>query len=298
MNFLQHHFALSGVETTLWLPPLVAFLVSTLTSTGGISGAFLILPFQISILGFTGPGVTATNFLYNLVGTPGGVYRYAREKRMLWPLAASLIAGTLPGVLLGYVVRVRFLPDPRAFKLFVGIVLLCIGMRLVVAAGARGSSSRPATGRPTFRIERVTGHMRAVAVHFDDTTVRFNPVAVFLLGLSVGVIGGIYGIGGGAILAPVLITFFVLPVHIIAGAVLAVNFMTSLAGVMVYSSVPMLDGQASPPDWQLGALLGIGGLCGMYAGARLQRFLPELLIKTVLAGIALVVSSKYIIQYF
>ncbi|HSO19235.1 MAG TPA: sulfite exporter TauE/SafE family protein, partial [Desulfosarcina sp.] len=105
MDFLQHHFALSGVQTTLWLPPLVAFLVSTLTSTGGISGAFLILPFQISILGFTGPGVTATNFLYNLVGTPGGVYRYAREKRMLWPLAASLIAGTLPGVLLGYVVR-------------------------------------------------------------------------------------------------------------------------------------------------------------------------------------------------
>jgi hypothetical protein len=217
---------------------------------------------------------------------------------MLWPLAASLIAGTLPGVLLGYVVRVRFFPDPRAFKLFVGIVLLYIGMRLVVAAGVRGSRNRPATGRPTFRIERVMGHMRAVAVHFDEATIHFKPVAVFLLGLLVGMIGGIYGIGGGAILAPVLITFFMLPVHIIAGAVLAVNFMTSLAGVLVYSSVPMLNGHASPPDWHLGALLGFGGLCGMYAGARLQRFLPEPLIRTVLAVIALGVASRYIVQYF
>ena len=94
MDFLQHHFVTSGVETYLWFPPLVAFLIAILTSTGGISGAFLILPFQISVLGFATPGVTATNFLYNMVGTPGGVYRYAREKRMLWPLAVSVIAGT------------------------------------------------------------------------------------------------------------------------------------------------------------------------------------------------------------
>jgi hypothetical protein len=39
----------------------------------GISGAFLILPFQMSVLGFVTPSVSATNFLYNVVGTPGGI---------------------------------------------------------------------------------------------------------------------------------------------------------------------------------------------------------------------------------
>ncbi|MEE9496832.1 MAG: hypothetical protein V3V39_09925 [Desulfobacterales bacterium] len=52
---------------------------SIFTSMGGILAAFLLLLFQISVLGATTPSVTATNFLYDVVGTPGGVYRYARE---------------------------------------------------------------------------------------------------------------------------------------------------------------------------------------------------------------------------
>ena len=66
-------FPISGVETWWWLPALVAFLISSLTSTGGVSGAFLLLPFQVSFLGFTGPAVSSTNLVYNIVATPGGV---------------------------------------------------------------------------------------------------------------------------------------------------------------------------------------------------------------------------------
>jgi uncharacterized membrane protein YfcA len=31
-----------------WIPPLVAFVISFFTSMGGVSGAFLLLPFQMS----------------------------------------------------------------------------------------------------------------------------------------------------------------------------------------------------------------------------------------------------------
>ena len=41
-------FPASGVETPIWVPPAVAFVVSAVTSTGGVSGAFLLLPFQVS----------------------------------------------------------------------------------------------------------------------------------------------------------------------------------------------------------------------------------------------------------
>jgi len=297
MDFLQHHFVTSGVETYLWFPPLVAFLIAVLTSTGGISGAFLLLPFQISVLGFTTPGVTATNFFYNVVGTPGGVYRYAREKRMLWHLAVSVIAGTLPGVLIGYYVRTRFFPDPKAFKLFVGIVLLYIGVRLV--SGLLQKQPRQTVAhRKDFFIGPVTGNVKTIRFDFNQNAVFFRPLAVFFLGIVVGVIGGIYGIGGSAILAPILITFFGLPVYTIAGALLAVNFVTSLAGVLLYCSIPFFNGQTSPPDWHLGMLLGVGGLSGMYLGAKLQRYLPEKTIKLVLMTITLIVASKYILQYF
>ena len=78
------HFAVSGVDVNPFLPPLVAFVVSFFTSMGGVSGAFLLLPFQVSVLGFTSPAVSPTNLIFNIVAIPSGVYRYIREGRMAW----------------------------------------------------------------------------------------------------------------------------------------------------------------------------------------------------------------------
>ena len=33
---------------------------------GGVSGAFLLLPFQVSVLGFTSPAVSPTNLIFNI----------------------------------------------------------------------------------------------------------------------------------------------------------------------------------------------------------------------------------------
>ncbi len=130
MEFLKILFPVSGVETYIFLPPLVAMVISFFTSMAGVSGAFLLLPFQMSFLSFTSPSVSSTNFVYNIVAIPSGVYRYIKEGRMAWPLTWVIIAGTLPGVFIGYYVRVLYLPDPETFKLFVGAVLLYMGSRL------------------------------------------------------------------------------------------------------------------------------------------------------------------------
>jgi len=42
-----------------------------------------------------------------------------------------IILGTLPGVFMGAVIRIVYLPDPKVFKLFVGCVLLYLGLRLL-----------------------------------------------------------------------------------------------------------------------------------------------------------------------
>ncbi|HLA79935.1 MAG TPA: TSUP family transporter, partial [Vicinamibacteria bacterium] len=103
-------FPISGVTVSPLVPFSVAYFVSLVMSTGGISGAFLLLPFQVSVLGFSGPAVTATNHLFNVVAIPSGVYRYVREKRMVWPLTAVIVAGTVPGVVVGSLARIYLLP--------------------------------------------------------------------------------------------------------------------------------------------------------------------------------------------
>ena len=297
MDIFQVYFPVSGVETSIFIPPLVAFVISFFSSMAGITGAFLILPFQMSVLGFVTPSVSATNFLYNVVGTPGGIIRYMREGRMIWPLALAITIGTLPGVLVGYYIRVRFFPDPSSFKLFVGLVLLYIGVR-VVKKIIRSTPPAAAGENGNFTISNVTYSLSQMGFDFQERRVEFRLSAIVILALVVGVIGGIYGIGGGAIIAPFCVAFLNIPVHTVAGAAMFGTFVTSIVGVAVYSTIPFYNGQTAPPDWFLGILFGIGGLLGMYLGASCQKYVPERIIQAMLAFIIFAVSLNYILQFF
>jgi uncharacterized membrane protein YfcA len=66
-----------------------------------------------------------------------------------------------------------------------------------------------------------------------------SPPVLTLLAAAVGCVGGIYGIGGGSILAPVLIGAGQRPEEV-APAALASTFVTSVAGVVT------LSGSAAP----------------------------------------------------
>lgn len=281
-------FPVSGVHCSPFLPPLVSFVISSVMASAGLSGAFLLLPFQMSVLGFVTPAVSPTNLIYNVVAIPGGTYRYIREGRMAWPLAWIVLIGTLPGMFLGAMVRSRYLVDPRAVKFFVGLVLLYLASRLFLAK----SSSRGKQGVAQGVVKTIKISPRRVEYEFLNHTYRFRPWAVLLLGVIVGLIGGIYGIGGGAIIAPFIIAMFGLPVYTIAGATMLSTFVTSLAGVASFEYL------AVRPDWALGALFGVGGLFGTYVGARLQKHLPEKWIRHFLGVVVTGLAAGYIRQFF
>ncbi len=53
-------------------------------------------------------------------------------------------------------------------------------------------------------------------------------------------------------------------------------------------------GMAVAPDWLLGGLFGLGGIGGMYCGARLQKHVPATLIKSILAACMLFMAASYL----
>jgi len=297
MDFLRLVFPISGVETYIFIPPLVAFVISFFTSMGGISGAFLLLPFQMSVLGFIAPSVTATNFLYNVVGTPGGVYRYAQERRFVWPVAILIVTGIIPGVLIGYYLRIIYFPNPKMFKFFVGCVLLMIALKLLREALKAEANGTRENCAPTDRVESASIEMKTTHFTFKGARYSFATANLLGLALAVGIIGGVYGIGGGSIIAPFLIGIFRLPVYAIAGAVLLGTFVSSLAGVVFYSLIPV-NGAVAAPDWLLGILFGAGGLVGMYCGARMQKYVSQRWIKLMLGAVIISVASNYILRFF
>ena len=316
MDFLQYAFPISGVKTNILIPPLVALVVSFFTSMAGISGAFLLLPFQVSVLHYTSPSVSGTNLIFNIVAIPGGVYRYIKEGRMAWPLTWVVILGTLPGVFIGYFIRVLYLPDPRAFKLFVGCVLLYIGSKLLYefTGRAQAGNNKSKLLEEKFRerteergerglpdeavVKTVSVSLRKTEYEFWGERFSYSTMGMFILAFVVGIIGGVYGIGGGAITAPFCVAVFHLPVYTIAGAALMATFITSVAGVIFYSVIPVPGGTPAMPDWTLGFLFGIGGAIGIYFGARFQKFVPQKIIKLMLGAVILFLALSYIIQYF
>jgi len=77
-------------------------------------------------------------------------------------------------------------------------------------------------------------------------------------------------------------------------------FVTSVAGVAFYQAIaPFYPNVSSvAPDWVLGVLFGIGGMAGIYLGARCQKFVPANAIKWMLAGVIVFTALKYIAAFF
>jgi uncharacterized membrane protein YfcA len=242
-------------------------LISLITSPAGVSGAVFLLPVQLSVLHVPSPAVTATNLLFNVVSGPGALVRYRRSGRLAGPLTRLLLTGTLPGVVLGAGIRVFAIPGPRVFRLVVAVVLLPLGLWLTTGAARAGTPERsPLPAR-----------------------------VVVGLGVIVGAVGGIYGIGGGSLLGPILAGRGI-PIATVAPAALASTFVTSVAGAATYGLLAFTMTGDIAPVWTLGLLCGAGGLVGGYLGARLQPRLPERLLRMLLGVLATVLALLYLAQ--
>jgi uncharacterized protein len=165
-------------------------------------------------------------------------------------------------------VRVFAVPGAQVFRLIIAAVLLPLG------------------GWLCLRTLRPVGPDRRTGL--SDRTIG-------VLALAVGIIGGIYGIGGGSILGPVLVGRG-LPVAVVAPAALSATFLTSVAGAVTFALLALATDTAAAPDWSVGLLCGAGGLAGGYLGAHLQPRLPEPALRLLLGTLAVAVGALYVTQ--
>ena len=253
---------------------LAGFVVATITAPVGVSGAVFLLPIQLSVLNVPNPQVTPTNLLYNVVSGPGALIRYVRQHQFDTVLTRALVVGSAPGVVIGAFLRVHVADDPTVFRLVVAAVLLPTGLFILATTGPRerGRARGPSSERAGLRPATITG-----------------------LAFVVGIVGGIYGIGGGSILGPILVGTGMTLTRV-APAALASTWVTSMIGVAAYAVIALSTPGTIAPDWSLGVLTGIGGLLGGYTGARLQPHLPERLLRILLGLLATGLAAAYVVQ--
>lgn len=147
-------------------------LIAPVTAPVGVSGVILLLPVQLSVLGVPSPAVTPTNLLFNVVAGPGAPARYHRDGLVHGPLSRRRVRGTLPGVVVGAVIRVIAVPGPAVFRLLVAALLLPLGTWLCVRAlrPARRAAGRPsarAVTRPAFVVGTEAGSTASAAAPYS-----------------------------------------------------------------------------------------------------------------------------------
>lgn len=257
------------IWSTAVLGVVAGVLIAVATAPVGVSGAVFLLPVQLSLFQVPSPAVTPTNLLFNLVAVPGALMRYHARGQFGGPLTRPLVIGLVPGVVVGAVIRVFAVPGPTVFRFIVAVVLLTLGVWLCLQTLCTRSHFPP---------------RRALSCRVITT-----------LALAVGVVGGIYGIGGGSILGPILVSRG-LPMAAVAPAALTSTLLTSIVGAGTYALLALVSTGSIAPDWTLGLACGLGGLLGGYLGAHLQPYLPDAALRLLLGSLAITLAIAYAVQ--
>ena len=159
----------------------------------------------------------------------------------------------------------------------------------------RCGSVRPRGGR------RPGGARRSALLDRRTTRGIRDPDSVpttrlLVVGFAAGVVGGIYGLGGAALVVPWLVSVERLSVRDSAGPGLVVTLTTSAIGLATFTAAAAAGiGEAAAPDWSAGLALGLGGAAGAVVGARLQPRLPVALLRTVLAIAAIAAGLRLLV---
>lgn len=114
---------------------------------------------------------------------------------------------------------------------------------------------------------------------------RVHPALVLVAGGGVGVLAGLVGIGGAALIVPLMSLGFGLGFKKAVSTSLGVNFFTGVAGGSGYLAADLIRLGSLPP-------LIIGSMAGAWAGVMLRERVPEAYLRRSFAVLMLLTAVR------
>lgn len=255
-----------------WLVLLLVGLIAGVASgMFGIGGGVVIVPLLV-ILGFGLLPAIGTSLGALLM--PVGIFaviEYYRAGKVKFGIAAPIAAGLVGGILVGAEIA-QSLPQATLQQLY-GAFMLWIGWRF---AEPRKLWARWRAGQPAPRPP-------------EETRVTTSWVWLLLLGLGAGVLAGMFGIGGGAIIVPALVGLLKFDQKLANGTSLAALLLpVGLGGVITYYREGYLDPASA-------ALVAIGLAVGALGGARLALGLPSHRVKQFYGFFLIIIGLRFLL---
>jgi len=105
------------------------------------------------------------------------------------------------------------------------------------------------------------------------------------IGTAAGVFSGLFGVGGGTIIVPLLVLWFAYTEHVATG--------TSLAAIVVIAAYAVIaHGTYGNVDVGKGLLVGVPAIGGVIAGTALQQRLAARMVSLLFAALLVAVAVE------
>ncbi|MET4158565.1 sulfite exporter TauE/SafE family protein [Agromyces sp. PvR057] len=220
---------------------LVGAAGGLLSGAFGVGGGILMVPLLIVAAGMDQRRATATSLAAIVPASIAGSITYLANGQVDLVAALFVALGGIIGSWFGAWL-LRRLPIVWLRWLFVAL-LVAVAVRMLLVVPERGG-----------------GH-----VGFD----LLPDLALFALGIGVGIASGLFGIGGGAIMVPAFIAFFGMGDLMAKGTSLAVMIPTAISGTVSNTRAKLVDLREA-------LVVGIAATIASFAGVAIAFVLsPE-----------------------
>jgi uncharacterized membrane protein YfcA len=233
----------------------LGFLIGLSLGALGGGGSILAVPALVYVAGQDAKSATTTSLVLVAAASLVGAYRHWREGRVQLGTATVVGLAGIGGSLVGSAINRGLDPD-----------LLLLGFAGLVAVAAW----RMVVGCPTCTRtgeERVidasdgagsTTTLTRTRLPVDARTV----VTIVLAGTAVGFLTGLFGVGGGFVIVPVLTLGLKLPMPKAIG--------TSLVVIVINSVVALSDRLATTSiDWAVTMPFSVAAIAGVLTGSKI-----------------------------
>lgn len=259
-------------------------LAGTIGSLIGLGGGVVIVPVLIYLSSFidtlevTPQLAVGTSLAVIVVISIASTLSYSKQKVIDYRNGFILFSTSGPGALFGSYLN-AFL-DVKWFSLYFGAFIIMISLILMI------QSKLP--------VIQVRGPGMISSTFTDPATGQqydYNYSIAWALPISflVGMLSGLFGIGGGALMVPVLILLFRFPPKLAAATSMFIILFSSLSGSVYHISVGNVE-------WSL--LIGLvpGAWIGGKFGAMLSHKLQSRTIEMALRIVLIIIGLRLILE--
>ncbi|MFB7139274.1 sulfite exporter TauE/SafE family protein [Gottfriedia sp. NPDC056225] len=263
----------------------IGLVAGTVGSLIGLGGGIIIVPMLLTIDHFLSAFSTVpihvavgTSLITIVFSSLSSTLSYHKQKRIDYKSGILFLIGSVPGSLLG--TYINSLLNTERFTLFFGLFLICISIFLFISSKLNKKSKEV--------------HKGIIRTYTNDEgeayTYSYSLPLAISLSICVGIISGLFGIGGGILLVPMMAFLFGFPPQLAVATSMFVVMFTTLGSSISYITLGEVNFYyillLIPGAW-------FGGKIGAFINQKLKTETIALILRLVvlLYGIKLIIEN-------